>query len=59
MPRYMHLALKGLALLLATQAAALPTPVDELIRLMKRDPPKALPKKASAGELKWQPAMDL
>lgn len=42
----------SLALLLATTANALP------FQLVARDPPKALPKKATANDLKFQPAMD-
>ena len=57
MPRHTSLAAKGLALLLATTVAA--NPIDLYRELMKRDPPKALPESASAGELKWQPVLDL
>ncbi|KAI3336635.1 NPP1-domain-containing protein [Xylariaceae sp. AK1471] len=42
----------GLALLMATAANAFP------FNLVTRDPPKALPQKATANDLKFQPAMD-
>ncbi|KAI1769102.1 secreted protein [Hypoxylon sp. FL1150] len=50
---------KGLALLMA---AAIPAvngmPFDQLFKLATRDPPQALPEKATANDKKWQPAMD-
>ncbi|KAI0180087.1 secreted protein [Hypoxylon sp. FL1284] len=53
------LAATGLALLMA---AAIPAvngnPIDRLFELVTRDPPQALPEKATANDKKWQPAMD-
>ncbi|KAI1169775.1 necrosis inducing protein-domain-containing protein [Nemania sp. FL0916] len=46
------LAAAGLTLLAATAVDALP------FELVARDPPKALPEKATANDLKFQPAMD-
>ncbi|RYC62648.1 hypothetical protein CHU98_g3550 [Xylaria longipes] len=52
MPSQWSFAATGLALLMATGVSALP------IRLVARDPPQALPQKATADDLKFQPAMD-
>ncbi|KAI1376744.1 NPP1-domain-containing protein [Hypoxylon crocopeplum] len=49
----------GLALQLATAAPVITSsPVGHLLDLMRRDPPQALPEKATANDKKWQPAMD-
>ncbi|KAI6092667.1 secreted protein [Hypoxylon rubiginosum] len=59
MPIQKSLAAKGLALLMA---AAIPAvngmPFDQLFKLVTRDPPTALPEKATANDKKFQPAMD-
>ncbi|KAJ3562165.1 hypothetical protein NPX13_g8664 [Xylaria arbuscula] len=53
MSSYRSLAATGLALLTATASVgALP------FKLVARDPPQALPKKATDNDLKFQPAMD-
>ncbi|KAI1115132.1 necrosis inducing protein-domain-containing protein [Nemania sp. NC0429] len=54
MPRQRSFMAVGLALLMATATHALPFP----FRLAARDPPKALPQRATANDLKFQPAMD-
>ncbi len=46
MPSHWSFAATGLALLMATAVDALP------FNLVARDPPKALPKKATANDLK-------
>ncbi|KAI0382992.1 secreted protein [Hypomontagnella monticulosa] len=62
MPSPKNLAASGLALLMATATTAAPvlisSPIGHLLDLIKRDPPQALPEKATAGDKKWQPAMD-
>ncbi|KAI0862716.1 necrosis inducing protein-domain-containing protein [Xylaria cubensis] len=52
MPSQRSFVATGLAILMATSANALP------FRLVARDPPQALPQKATANDLKFQPAMD-
>ncbi|KAI0841621.1 secreted protein [Hypoxylon sp. FL0890] len=54
------LAAMGLALLIATATPVVNgSPIEQLLRkIVARDPPKALPEKATAGDKKWQPAMD-
>ncbi|XXH05160.1 hypothetical protein Hte_011585 [Hypoxylon texense] len=59
MPIQKSLAATGLALLMATAIPAVNgSPIDHLFKLVTRDPPQALPEKATAGDKKWQPAMD-
>ncbi|RWA07291.1 hypothetical protein EKO27_g7812 [Xylaria grammica] len=52
MPSQRSFTATGLALLMATAVDALP------FKLETRDPPQALPKKATTNDLKFQPAMD-
>ncbi|TGJ82298.1 hypothetical protein E0Z10_g6480 [Xylaria hypoxylon] len=52
MPSQWSFVAIGLGLLMATTVDALP------FRLVTRDPPKALPEKATANDAKFQPAMD-
>ncbi|KAI1197334.1 necrosis inducing protein-domain-containing protein [Nemania serpens] len=52
MPSQWGFKATGLALLMATTTNALP------FRLVTRDPPKALPQRATGNDLKFQPAMD-
>ncbi|GAP88473.1 putative secreted protein [Rosellinia necatrix] len=52
MPSQRSFVAAGLALLMASTANALP------FSLVARDPPQALPQKATANDLKFQPAMD-
>ncbi|KAI1097366.1 secreted protein [Jackrogersella minutella] len=53
------LTTSGLALLIATAVPAVNgSPIDRLLKLFTRDPPTALPEKATANDKKWQPAMD-
>ncbi|KAK6950238.1 hypothetical protein Daesc_008564 [Daldinia eschscholtzii] len=53
------LAATGLALLMATTTPVVNgSPIERLLHLLARDPPQALPEKATANDKKWQPAMD-
>ncbi|KAI1655053.1 NPP1-domain-containing protein [Daldinia decipiens] len=53
------LATTGLALLMATTIPVVNgSPIEHLLHLVARDPPQALPEKATANDKKWQPAMD-
>jgi hypothetical protein len=52
----MSLAAKGLLLVLASTVAA--SPIELYHELLARDPPTALPARATAADLKWQPSLD-
>ncbi|KAL7626174.1 hypothetical protein AAE478_002944 [Parahypoxylon ruwenzoriense] len=59
MPSRKSFAATGLAFLMATAIPAVNgSPIERLFNLVARDPPQALPEKATAGDKKWQPAMD-
>ncbi|KAI5928458.1 NPP1-domain-containing protein [Camillea tinctor] len=59
MPSHKTRVVTGLALLVAT---AIPlahgSPINELLKIMARDPPTALPERATVGDKTFQPAMD-
>ncbi|KAI5860011.1 secreted protein [Durotheca rogersii] len=59
MPSGKSFVATGLALLMATAIPAVNgMPIEELFKLVARDPPQALAERATANDKKWQPAMD-